>query len=79
MSTELAAVRQYVISYFDRKLPECSLSLTFEELPVDSLDLLDFIIGLEKKFGIEVGIQDLRTSMTLEEFSTVVSMKPAGA
>jgi acyl carrier protein len=73
--TDLLQIRQYVVSYFDRKLPEQGLSLTFNDLPVDSLDLLDFVIGLEKQFGIELGIQDLRTSMTLEEFCAVVSKK----
>ena len=46
--------------------------LTFEELAVDSLDIIELIVGLEDAFAIELDDEKLMACETVGQFVAVV-------
>ena len=49
-----------------------SPELTFEELAVDSLDIIELIVGLEDAFAIELDDEKLMACETVGQFVAVV-------
>ena len=47
--------------------------LTFEELAVDSLDIIELIVGLEDAFAIELDDEKLMACETVGQFVAIVS------
>lgn len=65
-------IREYTAEYFDRKLADGDLTATIKDLRIDSLDLVEFLMALEEKFGIEINPDEIDINMTLEQFCKVV-------
>lgn len=53
---------------------EISPDTRFEELDLDSLDLLELVIGLESKFKLdEIDDQDIQNAKTVQDLLTAVN------
>ena len=66
MSAHHKEIRDYTAAYFDRKLADGGLTATIKDLRIDSLDLVEFLMALEEKFGIAINPDEIDINMTLE-------------
>ncbi|MBU0676086.1 MAG: acyl carrier protein [Proteobacteria bacterium] len=57
--------------------PEATL---YDDLGLDSLDAVDMVVALEKKFGVKLANEEsIRSVRTMADiFALIISLKPAG-
>jgi acyl carrier protein len=72
MSARGAAIRKFTAEHFKSKAGDGSLTATLRDLRMDSLELVEFLMRLEEKFGIEVNVNEIHLDMTLEKVCEVV-------
>jgi len=58
----LERVIKILTDYKDGEIGEVELSTTFEELELDSLDVVDLVMNLEEEFNVELEMsEDIKT------------------
>jgi acyl carrier protein len=55
--------------------PEADL---VQQLEIDSLDFIDFVVAIERNFGIKVKSEDLRTIRTVNDLYNFIISRKAG-
>lgn len=61
-------VAKILAQYRDMEVDGISMETTFEDLGLDSLDMVDLVMALEDEFGIEIEVEkNLRTVRDLVE------------
>ena len=58
MSTVLDKVKTIIVEQLNVDGAEITLETSFEDLDVDSLDLVELIMAIEEEFGIEISDED---------------------
>lgn len=48
---------------------------TFEDLDLDSLELIEFVVVLENQFEVQVGDDEITPSFTVEDVATLLTSK----
>lgn len=61
-------LRDFVLASFKGKLHGGDLTKRIADLPIDSLELVEFIMALEETFEIEIEADEIDPAMTLEQF-----------
>jgi len=72
MSAHHDEIRNYTAQHFEKKLINGDLTVTIKDLGIDSLDLVEFLMTLEEKFGIEIDPDGIDQNTTLEQFCEIV-------
>ena len=72
MSARAAAIRKFTAEHFKGKAGDGDLTGTLRDLRMDSLELVEFLMRLEEKFGIEVDVNEINLDMTLDKICEVV-------
>lgn len=65
-------IEKYVVGYFGEKTADGNLSATFKELEIDSLSLVEFVMLLEEKFGVEINADEIEEDGSIGQFCTIV-------
>lgn len=58
MSTVLDKVKTIIVEQLNVDGADITLETSFEDLDVDSLDLVELIMAIEEEFGIEISDED---------------------
>ena len=72
MSARAAAIRKFTAEHFKGRVADGDLTGTLRDLRMDSLELVEFLMRLEEKFGIEVDVNEINLDMTLDKICEVV-------
>jgi acyl carrier protein len=67
-----ADIEKYIVSYFGDAIVNGSLSATFEDLRLDSLGLVEFVMHLEEKYNIQINADDIDEKGNVGQFCTLV-------
>lgn len=54
----LERVVKILTDYKDGDIGEVTLNTTFDDLELDSLDVVDLLMNLEEEFGVEIDVTD---------------------
>jgi acyl carrier protein len=76
MTTDCAEFETFLHRHFARTSIENGLDAQVQTLRMDSLQLLDFILAIEKAFGVDLDVDAITDTMTLRELhAKVVSLQ----
>lgn len=67
-----------LVELFGPEARTFSRDRTLQDLELDSLGLLDFVLSIEREFGIEVDMNHVNEEMTLAEILRVVKELASG-
>ncbi len=73
MSSKTLAFEEFLTLHFKGKPLPAGLDTPLTALQLDSLDLFDFILAIEKAFGIELDIDAITDDMSLRDLHAKVS------
>ncbi len=65
-----AKIREIALTTFGLELPDCSTPI--KDTGLDSLALIDIVMGLEECFGCQLPLERLPPSPTVNDFVTLV-------
>jgi acyl carrier protein len=65
-------IEKYIVSYFGDAIVNGNLSATFEDLRLDSLGLVEFVMHLEEKYNIQINADDIDEKGDVGQFCTLV-------
>ena len=65
-------VGEFTLGYFKGKHASFDLKKRINELRIDSLDLVEFLMALEEKFEVEIDVDKVDQGMTFEQFCELV-------
>lgn len=77
MSTVYDRVQQVLVENFGVPEGDVSPSATFEELDLDSLDLVEFALAAEEEFGVRITDEEAEQLETLGEAVKLLEQKGA--
>jgi acyl carrier protein len=77
MSTVYTRTKDLLIDKFGIAAEEVRPEATFEELDLDSLDLVEFALAAEEEFGVRISDEDAEGFETLGDAVTVVESRLA--
>ena len=60
MSTTLERLTQLFLAHFDYKIEQLTAATTLQDLGLDSLDIIDFMLDIENEFKIRIPDQEFR-------------------
>ena len=60
MSTTLERLKQLFIAHFDYSVEQLTATTTLQDLGLDSLDIIEFMLDIEKEFNIRIPDQEFR-------------------
>jgi acyl carrier protein len=72
-------VKALLVGKFGVPAEQISEDATFEELDLDSLDLVEFAMAAQDEFGAKVTDEEAETLRTVGEAVTLLSSKLAGS
>ena len=77
MSSELEEkVIQLVLEQLDVTREQCKLEASFiDDLGADSLDLVELIMEMEEKFGVEIADEELEKIRTIQDVVDFIKKK----
>ncbi len=64
--------REYIVGYFGGRGLTIDPNATFAEAQMDSLGLVEFIMHLEEKFGIEINADEIDPAGNIGQFFALV-------
>lgn len=66
-------IKAYTATYFDTKISNEDFTRRIGDLQIGSLDLVEFVMALEEKFGIEVTTDQIDQDMSLEQLCEMIA------
>ena len=60
MSTTLERLKCLFSAHFDYKVEQLTATTTLQDLGLDSLDIIEFMLDIEKEFNIRIPDQEFR-------------------
>lgn len=63
---------QFVHEHFGETLPRSGLDTIVADLQLDSLDLLDFVLDLERRFEVEIDVEIVDEDMSLAQIGNIL-------
>ena len=69
--TVLAAMKEFITAHFPTVPPDRIESLCAGEVIRQSLELVEFVLHLEERLGIEVNINQLGENLIVEDFGAL--------
>jgi len=75
MDFNLRQVTALLVASFGVETQEIQPDVTFAELDVDSLALVEFALMIEKEFGVEVGEDELTGESTVRDVVALIEDK----
>tara|TARA_R110002049_G_scaffold44409_1_gene130453 strand:+ start:1685 stop:1942 length:258 start_codon:yes stop_codon:yes gene_type:complete len=67
-----ARFEQFVREHFGETLPCSGLDTVVADLQLDSLDLLDFVLDMERRFEVEIDVEIVDEDMSLVQIRNVL-------
>jgi acyl carrier protein len=62
MSTTLERLKKLFLAHFDYKIEELTATTTLDNLGLDSLDIIDFMLDIENEFNIRIPDQEFKVT-----------------
>jgi acyl carrier protein len=69
---ERTEIERFIAGYFGDKMADGNLSATFADLEIDSLGLVEFVMLLEEKFGVEISADEIDENGSIGQFCVIV-------
>ncbi len=60
MPTTLERLQQLFLAHYDYKIEQVTTTTTLENLGLDSLDIIEFMLDIENEFNIRIPDQEFR-------------------
>jgi acyl carrier protein len=82
LSTTLERLKQLFLAHFDYKVEQLTATTTLQDLGLDSLDIIEFMLDIEKEFNIRIPDQEFRVRTIQDMVDAVdrfISEQNAGA
>lgn len=65
-------MEHFLVEYFGRKIEQNGLGTRLSDLGMDSLSLVEFVMGFEERFGIELNVDRLEPDMALADLAALI-------
>lgn len=75
----LTRIREIILSRFDniRESDPINLDTNLQEdLPLESLDMIDFILGCETTFGVDLDMANAKNTHTIRDLIAFIQQAP---
>lgn len=73
MTEFIGEIRSYTAKYFDTKIANEDFTRRIGDLPIGSLDLVEFVMAVEEEFEIEVMTDEIDQDMSLEQLCDMIA------